>query len=181
MGSTQVFSTAAVAAPHQGAADAGRNVLAMGGNAVEAMVAMAATIAVVYPHMNAIGGDGFWLLREPKGRVRAFEACGPAGLHALLAGFADKAAYAQCIFAYAPGPGAEPVLFVGRCPGTIVPPAGPAHFGWDPIFLPDGHSQTFAQMDKATKNAISHRARALALLQAHFAAPADAAHATPTA
>ena len=77
MGSTEVFSTAAVTAPHQAAADAGRNVLAMGGNAVEAMVAMAATIAVVYPHMNSIGGDCFWLLHEPKGRVRAFEACGP--------------------------------------------------------------------------------------------------------
>ena len=96
------------------------------------------------------------------------EACGPAGLHTLLAGHADKAAYAQCIFAYAPGPGAEPTLFVGRCPGTIVPPAGPADFGWDPIFLPDGHAQTFAQMDKAVKNSISHRAKALALLQAHF-------------
>jgi inosine triphosphate pyrophosphatase len=96
------------------------------------------------------------------------EACGPAGLHTLLAGHADKAAYAQCIFAYAPGPGAEPTLFVGRCPGTIVPPAGPADFGWDPIFLPDGHAHTFAQMDKAVKNEISHRARALALLRAHF-------------
>jgi gamma-glutamyltranspeptidase/glutathione hydrolase len=85
MGSTEVFSTAAVAAPHQAAADAGRNVLAMGGTAVEAMVAMAATIAVVYPHMNSIGGDGFWLLREPKGRVRAFEACGPAGAKATIA------------------------------------------------------------------------------------------------
>ena len=37
-----------------------------GGNAVEAMVAMAATIAVVYPHMNGLGGDGFWLVREPR-------------------------------------------------------------------------------------------------------------------
>jgi len=85
MGSTEVFSTAAVAAPHRGAAEAGRNVLAMGGNAVEAMVAMAATIAVVYPHMNSIGGDGFWLVRDPRGRVRAFEACGPAGAGATLA------------------------------------------------------------------------------------------------
>ena len=85
MGSTEVFSTAAVAAPHQSAAEAGRNVLARGGNAIEAMVAMAATIAVVYPHMNSIGGDGFWLLREPKGRVRAFEACGPAGAKATIA------------------------------------------------------------------------------------------------
>ena len=74
MSSTEVFSSAAVAAPHRLAAAAGRDILAMGGNAVEAMVAMAATIAVVYPHMNSVGGDGFWLVREPKGRVRAFEA-----------------------------------------------------------------------------------------------------------
>ncbi|MDB5589968.1 gamma-glutamyltransferase [Enterovirga sp.] len=76
---TPTFSTAAVAAPHRAAALSGRNVLALGGNAIEAMVAMAATIAVVYPHMNAIGGDAFWVVREPGGRVRAIEACGPAG------------------------------------------------------------------------------------------------------
>jgi gamma-glutamyltranspeptidase/glutathione hydrolase len=68
-----------VAAPHALAADAGRAVLAEGGNAVEAMIAMAATIAVVYPHMNHIGGDGFWLIREPNGRLRAIMAPGPAG------------------------------------------------------------------------------------------------------
>ncbi|MFW2354364.1 gamma-glutamyltransferase, partial [Hydrogenophaga sp.] len=49
-------------APHHLAAQAGRDVLRDGGNAVEAMVAAAAAIAVVYPHMNAIGGDGFWLI-----------------------------------------------------------------------------------------------------------------------
>ena len=47
---TAVYSRAAVAAPHRLAAEAGRDVLAQGGNAIEAMVAMAATIAVVYPH-----------------------------------------------------------------------------------------------------------------------------------
>ena len=51
--------------------------LAEGGNALEAMVAMAATIAAVYPHMNHVGGDGFWLVREPSGRVRALMAAGP--------------------------------------------------------------------------------------------------------
>ncbi len=56
--------------------------LAEGGNALEAMIAMAATIAAVYPHMNHIGGDGFWLLREPSGRVRALMAAGPAGAKA---------------------------------------------------------------------------------------------------
>jgi gamma-glutamyltranspeptidase/glutathione hydrolase len=85
MTDTPVFSRAAVAAPHQLAAEAGRLVLAEGGNALEAMVAMAAAIAVVYPHMNAVGGDGFWLIREPGGRMRAIEACGPAGEHATIA------------------------------------------------------------------------------------------------
>ena len=51
-------------------------ILAEGGNALEAMVAMAASIAAVYPHMNHIGGDGFWLVHEPNGRVRAFMARG---------------------------------------------------------------------------------------------------------
>ena len=68
-----------VAAPHALAAEAGRAILAEGGNAIEAMIAMAATIAAVYPHMNHIGGDGFWLVREPNGRVRAIMAPGPAG------------------------------------------------------------------------------------------------------
>jgi gamma-glutamyltranspeptidase len=79
-----VYSHAAVAAPHHLAAEAGRDVLAQGGNAIEAMVAMAATMPVVYPHMNAIGGDGFWLIRDAK-TVRAIEACGFAGEHATIA------------------------------------------------------------------------------------------------
>jgi len=70
------------AAPHHAAAEAGRAVLAEGGNALEAVVAMAATIAAVYPHMNHIGGDGFWLVREPSGRVRALMAAGRAGARA---------------------------------------------------------------------------------------------------
>ncbi|AOO79345.1 gamma-glutamyltransferase family protein [Bosea vaviloviae] len=83
---TPVFGASAAAAPHHLASEAGRAVLAEGGNAIEAMVAMAATIAVVYPHMNAIGGDGFWLVHEPggKGRVHAIEACGPAGALATI-------------------------------------------------------------------------------------------------
>jgi gamma-glutamyltranspeptidase/glutathione hydrolase len=70
------------AAPHAIAADAGRVAFEEGGNALEAMVAMAAAIAAVYPHMNHVGGDGFWLVREPSGRVRALMAAGPAGARA---------------------------------------------------------------------------------------------------
>ena len=69
-----------VCAPHFATVEAGREILAEGGNAVEAMVAMAASIAAVYPHMNHLGGDGFWLIREPPGRVRAIMAAGPAGM-----------------------------------------------------------------------------------------------------
>ncbi len=90
MPETPVFSTAAVAAPHMAAAETGQTILASGGNAVEAMVAMAATIAVVYPHMNGIGGDGFWLVREPKGRVHALDASGPAGSLATIKRYRDK-------------------------------------------------------------------------------------------
>src|SRR6187397_1289739 len=68
-----------VCAPHAGAVEDGRAILAEGGNAIEAMLAMAASIAAVYPHMNHIGGDGFWLIREPSGRVRALMAAGRAG------------------------------------------------------------------------------------------------------
>ncbi len=52
-------------APHYAAAQAGQSVLEHGGTAIEAMVAAAASIAVVYPHMNGLGGDGFWLISEP--------------------------------------------------------------------------------------------------------------------
>jgi XTP/dITP diphosphohydrolase len=47
---------------------------------------------------------------------------------------------------------------------------GSGGFGYDPVFLPKGHSISFAEMDKAAKNAISHRGRAMAKLLDHFAA-----------
>ena len=72
-------------APHHLAAQAGRDVLKAGGNAVEAMVAAAATIAVVYPHMNGLGGDGFWLIVPPEGEPVAIDASGAAGSRATLA------------------------------------------------------------------------------------------------
>ena len=71
-----------VCAPHFATVEAGRSILAEGGNAIEAMLAMAASIAAVYPHMNHLGGDGFWIIREPSRRVRAIMAAGPAALAA---------------------------------------------------------------------------------------------------
>jgi gamma-glutamyltranspeptidase/glutathione hydrolase len=79
-----------VAAPHRTAVEAGREALAEGANAIEAMIAMAATVAVVYPHMNHLGGDGVWLLRDCSGRVRAIDAAGFAGAHARAELYRDR-------------------------------------------------------------------------------------------
>jgi gamma-glutamyltranspeptidase len=55
-----------------------------GGNAVEAMIAAAATIAVAYPHMNSIGGDGFWLIARPGSAPVGIEASGAAARAATI-------------------------------------------------------------------------------------------------
>lgn len=68
-----------VTSPHHLASEAGLRVLRSGGNAIEAAVATAAVLAVVYPHMNGIGGDSFWLIAEPGRRPTAIRACGPSG------------------------------------------------------------------------------------------------------
>ena len=71
-----------VTAPHHLAAKAGLRVLEDGGNAIEAMIAAAATITVVYPHMNAMGGDNFWLIHTPARDVIGIDACGGAAAKA---------------------------------------------------------------------------------------------------
>ncbi len=81
-----------VTAPHHLAASSACAVLREGGNAIEAMVAAAATIAVVYPHMNAIGGDGFWLISEPGQPPVAIDACGRAAGAATLDFYAGHTA-----------------------------------------------------------------------------------------
>lgn len=77
-----------VVAPHHLASEAGLAVLRDGGNAIEAMVAAAATIAVVYPHMNGLGGDNFWLVSEGGKPPVGIDACGAA------AGLATRDFYA---------------------------------------------------------------------------------------
>lgn len=81
-----------VTAPHHLASQAGLGVLRDGGTAVEACVAVAAMLAVVYPHMTGIGGDGFWLIAEPDGSVRAIDACGRAAAKADLALYEGRSA-----------------------------------------------------------------------------------------
>jgi gamma-glutamyltranspeptidase len=64
-----------VASPHVLASQSGVAVLREGGNAVDAAIAAAATATVVYPHMNGVGGDNFWLIQDLRnGQVHAL--CG---------------------------------------------------------------------------------------------------------
>jgi XTP/dITP diphosphohydrolase len=59
------------------------------------------------------------------------------------------------------------VVVEGRAVGTITfPPRGDRGFGYDPIFVPEGHSLTFGEMDPALKDRLSHRTRAFATLKA---------------
>lgn len=65
--------------------------------------------------------------------------------------------------------GKEEQHFYGSCEGRILDTAkGEKGFGYDPIFLPDGHDYSFAQMSPDQKGAISHRGRALSLLIKHL-------------
>jgi gamma-glutamyltranspeptidase/glutathione hydrolase len=79
-----------VSAPHHLAARAGQSVLRDGGTAVEACIAVAACLAVVYPHMTGIGGDGFWVIREADGRVHGVHGCGGAAASATLDLYAGR-------------------------------------------------------------------------------------------
>lgn len=68
----------AIATPHTAATDSGARAFEADGNAVDAAIAAATTLAVVYPHMCGVGGDLFALVREPDGKVLAFNASGAA-------------------------------------------------------------------------------------------------------
>jgi XTP/dITP diphosphohydrolase len=59
--------------------------------------------------------------------------------------------------------------FDGACQGRIqFAPSGHGGFGYDPLFVPDGFSQSFAELGEDVKNKLSHRAKALAKLKAFF-------------
>jgi len=97
---------------------------------------------------------------------------GCAGILRLLAEGKSRAATFETVFLLRQGDSHE--VFHGECPGTIASSeAGSGGFGFDPIFIPQGASKTFAEMSLAEKNRFSHRARAVAALLAHLRAPKE--------
>jgi XTP/dITP diphosphohydrolase len=75
-------------------------------------------------------------------------------------GRSSRAAWFICALAIAWPDGVE-ASFEGRIDGTLVwPPRGTRGFGYDPMFVPEGHSLTFGEMEPAAKHAMSHRAHA---------------------
>lgn len=85
-----------------------------------------------------------------------------------LRGRKDRAARFRTVIALV-GPDGERT-FEGSVDGVILnEPIGDGGFGYDPVFLPDGSDRTFAEMDRAAKNAISHRGRAMRKLVAYLA------------
>ena len=94
-----------------------------------------------------------------------------ANLQKLVATMRDvpeerRGAHFVCVLALL-GPEGAGQFFEGRCPGKLRRlPAGSGGFGYDPLFVPEGSSLTYAELDEAEKNRLSHRARAWAQLTA---------------
>jgi len=105
-----------VTCPHALASQAGVDVLRAGGSAVDAAVATAAALAVIYPHMTGLGGDAFWLIHDAKtGDVRHLDGGGRAAACASIDWFSQR--------------GMTEVPFRGVLPATLTTPGAVASWG----------------------------------------------------
>jgi len=78
----------------------------------------------------------------------------------------DRSAAFHCVLAIV-WPGGEHEVYEGTCSGSLTwPPRGEMGFGYDPVFVPEGRDQTFAEIDPQEKHSMSHRADAFAKLVA---------------
>jgi XTP/dITP diphosphohydrolase len=92
-----------------------------------------------------------------------FRTVGCDGILRLMQGAGDRSARFECCIGFM-APGGKPHITRGVSKGSIASQkAGSGGFGYDPIFVPEGYSETFAQMEIAEKNKISHRGRAMDL------------------
>ncbi len=82
-----------------------------------------------------------------------------------MAGCEDRRAWFTCALCLAWPDGVQ-ATFVGRAEGSVTwPPRGSHGFGYDPLFVPVGEAETYGEMDAARKEAMSHRALAMAQLR----------------
>ena len=87
-----------------------------------------------------------------------------------LCGKTDRSARFRCV-ATLSDPAGRTETVSGSCPGRIVEELrGAKGFGYDPLFVPEGHDATFAEMGNELKNKLSHRGRALALAKEKWGA-----------
>ncbi len=90
-----------------------------------------------------------------------FYTIGLTGILKLMENKKIRSAVFRSVYAYAQ-PNSKPILFIGECKGTIATKEkGTGGFGYDPLFIPDGKSLTFAEMTTEEKNRYSHRGKAL--------------------
>lgn len=136
--------------------------------------------------LQAVLPPGAWVLADDSGvcvdaldgapGVESAYFAGPAGdpaanlrkLVAVMRAVPDdrRGAHFRCVLVLR-GPGGLEQEFSGRCDGRLRrEPAGTGGFGYDPLFVPDGHTVTTAELPEAEKNRISHRGRAWAALAA---------------
>lgn len=101
----------------------------------------------------------------PGALVKWFEkSVGCAGMVKMLEPFADRRAVAACYVGMHDGK--RVTIAKGEVHGTIaLAERGENGFGWDSIFIPDGHVRTYAEMSAEEKNAISHRGKAFEALK----------------
>lgn len=101
-------------------------------------------------------------------------AIGPLGIARLGAALGDRGAVARCALLFRDGE--RTVIGAGETRGTLAPaPSGEGGFGWDPVFVPEGHDATYAELPDETKDEIGHRGRAWRDLLARLEAAESAA------
>jgi XTP/dITP diphosphohydrolase len=149
------------------------------GRAFEDNAAIKATaISKIFPHATVIADDSGLEVTSLAGAPGIFSARyggenasdrrNVEKLLRELQGATERSARFRCVIALAKN-GELITTFAGEVAGTITKsPCGENGFGYDPIFIPEGFEETFAELPSETKNAISHRAKAVAELVRYF-------------
>jgi XTP/dITP diphosphohydrolase len=128
--------------------------------------AVAAATASGLPALADDSGLSVAALGGAPGVLSARYAAGdyPAAFARILAAAAaadEWRAWFTCALCYATPDGAT-ATYIGEAHGRVAAPRGAAGFGYDAIFIPDGFTQSFAELGAGVKDTISHRARAFA-------------------